>query len=245
MKNYLRQQSARELLHSTFEIYRRHVGLLMLIYLLPTFPFNVWSEYLEQTTGKLFNTGYYLALVAAMVPAMATAVAVSDICLGNRPSVFRSYARVFGKSFRGIVLTYLMLMAGLFVSFVLFVIPSFFFYAWYMFALIVVVLEGAWGTKAFARSKALGKGYYRRNLGFVLLLFLILFVLVVVIMTLFEVLVNVWAAFSEPLLRSIFTAASYTLISPPLYVGGTLLYYDMRVRKEAYDNTALTEDLMR
>jgi hypothetical protein len=224
MKNYLREQSARELLHSSFEIYRRHVGLLVLIYLLPTFPFNVWSEYLEQTTGTLFNAGYFVALVVETVPAMATAVAVSDICLGNRPSVFRSYARVFGKSFRGIVLTYLMFMAGLFVSFVLFVIPSFFFYAWYLFALIVVVLEGAWGTQAFARSKALGKGYYRRNLGFVLLLLLICIVLAGVILALFEVLVNVWPAVSEPLLRSIFNVASYTLFAPLVYVGATLLY---------------------
>lgn len=245
MKNYLREQSAREILGSTVEIYRRHLSLLFLIHLLPTFAFNFWSHYIQVTQGEVFNLAYYVSLMVELVPFMAIAVAVSDVCLGNRPSAFRSYRRVFGKRLGTVILTYFLVMVGTLAGLLLFVVPGVLFYTWFMFSLIVVVLEGSSVRRAFGRSKGLGAGYYLRNLGLMSLLLLIALVLLIVVLVAYEAMALAVPALSKAVPSGIYQAAIMSLLMPFYYVGGVLLYYDMRVRKEAYDSTALTEDLMR
>ncbi len=245
MKNYLREQSAREVLESTAEIYRRHLGLLFLIHLLPTFAFNFWSHYIQVTQGEVFNLAYYVSLMVELLPFMAIAVAVSDICLGNKPSAFRSYSRVFGKRLPAVILTYILVMAGSLAGFLLFVAPGVLFYTWFMFSLIIVVLEGSSAPRAFGRSKKLGEGYYLRNLGLMSLLLMIALVLLIVVLVVYEAIALAVPALSKAVPSGVFQAAIMSLLMPFYYVGGVLLYYDMRVRKEAYDSAALTEDLMR
>lgn len=245
MKTYLREQTARELLINTLEIYRAHIGLLFVIHLIPTLPFNIWSNYLERTTGELFNIGYYFTSLVDLVPTMAIAIAVSDICLGHAPGAFRSYARLKGKRIDKILLTYLAFMAGLFFTFILFVVPGVIFYIWFMFTLTVVVLEGTWGRQAFTRSKALGRGFYWRNLGVMALLTLTCMLFFFVAIFIFEFLAATLPILSEPLVYSLFMSLATSLFVPVILVCTVLLYYDMRVRKEAYNNLALTEDLLR
>lgn len=244
MKNYLREQSTRQLLGNSLSIYRQHFVLLFLLYLVPTFPFNVWSNYLAETTGEVLNLGYYVSLPFELVPALAIAVAISDICLGNKPSVGRSYARVW-RCLRHAFLTWLLFFTGLVVSFFLVVIPGFVFYAFFMFVFVITVVEQQATATAFARSKALGQGYYLRNLGVVMLLLLFVFVLMMVAFAGWSSAMLALPVLADPWPISIAQAVLVAVMVPPLYVGTVLLYYDMRVRKEAYDNTALTEDLMR
>jgi hypothetical protein len=244
MKNYLREQSTRQLLGNSLGIYRHHFGLLFLLYLVPTFPFNLWSNYLAETTGEAFNIGYYVSLPFELLPSLAIAVAISDICLGNKPSVKRSYARVW-RCLRHAFLTWLVFFAGLALSFLLVVIPGFVFYAFFMFVFVITVVEQRTTPAAFSRSKALGQGYYLRNLGVVGLLLLFVFVLMMAAFLIWSAAMLALPALADPWPVSIAQALLVAVLVPPVYVGTVLLYYDMRVRKEAYDNTALTEDLMR
>lgn len=245
MKNYLREQSARTVLGNSVEIYRHHLGLLFLIHVIPTFPFNIWSSYLEHTGGATFNHAWLISLVVELVPTMATAVAVSDICLGNRPDVWRSYRRAFSRNIPGMVLTYLLFMAGLATSLLLFVVPGLVFYAWFMFCLVVVVLEGRTGRAAFARSRWLGRGFYFRNVGVIAILLVVAMLMVVTILVVVELAGLAYPPLVAPWPASIATALATSVAAPLVYVGGILLYYDMRVRNEAFDNTVLTEELMR
>jgi len=109
-----------------------------------------------------------------------------------------------------------------------------------LFASSIVVLEGLWAVKALKRSKALARGFNWRNLAVLILLFVIVLVVLVMAATLFTLL-HVKSAFAG----RIFTVVVATTVVPLFFIAVVLLYYDSRVRKEAYDNSALAEDLRR
>lgn len=97
----------------------------------------------------------------------AITISVSDICLGNAPSLARSYKKVFG----------LFDLIGL----VLLIVPGIIAILWFIFTPCVVVLEGLGGLTALKRSKAIGQGYNWRNLGIVVLLLVIWIVIYLIV----------------------------------------------------------------
>jgi hypothetical protein len=109
-----------------------------------------------------------------------------------------------------------------------------------LFASSVVVLEGVWALKALKRSKALATGFNWRNLAVLSLLFVVVLIVLTVAATAFTLL-HVKSAF----VARIFTTVVATINVPLFFIAVVLLYYDIRVRKEAYDNSALAEDLRR
>ncbi len=110
-----------------------------------------------------------------------------------------------------------------------------------MFYLPIVVIEGVWGFKALRRSIQLGRNYYLRNLGVMLLLYVIV-TLAFIVMFYLSVRfygIHPWIAVTDLGLRDLILCA----LAPILIIRTVILYYDMRVRNEAYDITALAEEL--
>ena len=96
MPNYLRPQSVGEVLRNAVEIYGRNFGVIFVTYFLPAFPIGVWQK--EALVAKAWGW-FWLALICFIVASCiawgAITIAVSDICLGNKPSVARSYQKIF------------------------------------------------------------------------------------------------------------------------------------------------------
>lgn len=245
MRSYLGAQSSRDILHNSLLLYARNFAPLIAIYLLPTLPVRIWAGYLARTTGEVFNTAYYIGLIVEMIPMMAITVAVSEICMGNRPSVMRAYGRVLRRRPGKVFATYALFALGFALALLLLVIPALIFYAWYMFALIVVILEGSSVRVAFRRSRFLGRGWYWRNLGVVLLMLLVYVSVVLLIALPYDVLCLFEPQLTLPWAGAIIGGLAGSLLAPPVYVCVVLLYFDMKARKEAADNITLTEDLMR
>jgi hypothetical protein len=109
-----------------------------------------------------------------------------------------------------------------------------------LFACLVVVLEGLWALNALKRSRALARGFNWRNFAVFVLLWVIVLVLWVAILTPFTLL-HVTSA----IITHIFTGAVAVVTVPLFFIAAVLLYYDSRVRKDAYDYAALAEDLRR
>jgi hypothetical protein len=105
----------------------------------------------------------------------------------------------------------------------------------------VAVLEPRWGLQALNRSRLLGKGYYFRNLGVVLLCFVVAFVPHWIITVVVSASIRDLVADSE--IRDLAFAALTYAFSPIYGIAGVLLYYDMRVRKEFYNATILVTEL--
>jgi hypothetical protein len=268
MTNYLRPQSPRQILRNALEIYGKGFRVIFLTYFLPIFPFLLWREEME-AAGKtgLYLAAFFFQMIAGLFTFGAVTVAVSDMCIGNKPSVVRSYKKVFSTVTGKLLVTNVMqaICWGIgFIPFILIVMSVsgkngpelllmgiglltaiiFLIIAvlWLFFAPSIVVLEGKWAFSALQRSRVLARGYNWRNLGVLILVFIMLCVAWVILAAAFYL---VFREHETAFQERIFLVVVQALSVPLFFIATVLLFYDLKVRKEDYNPTALMEDLMR
>lgn len=253
MKTYVCEQSLGRIIGSSFKIYIKNLRSLFLIYFLPVFPFAALAQHAQLVNNTWVRIAAYIVsffMSIFVIPPIT--VAVSNICLGNKASLMHSYRYVFDKGLGRFLLTYLLLLLAIAIGYILLFVPGIFCSLWFMFALQVAILERVSGRKALKRSKELGKGFYLRNLGVLSVMVIIASVAGTVLAGLFGGIVGLSFGMLAPnmansqvfiLLCSTLGIAASHLLYPIAIIGTVLLYYDMRVRKEAYDNATLAEDL--
>ena len=242
MENYVREHSFGSILKSTFAIYVSGFWTFFLTYFLPVFPFMAIQQEAQFREQWLL---FWLSAIAGAVVGIfaygASVVSVSDICLGNRPSLVRSYSRVFGPVAWKMFVTSLLQLVIVAIGFLLLIIPGMVFMVWLLFSPIIVVLEGPWGRAALKRSKALGKGYYWRSFGVFLVLIVIAGVIGGVIGGVISLAVS--HATDHWAFRLAILAIPAGVSIPIAFITFVLIYYDLRARKEAYDARLLAEEL--
>jgi hypothetical protein len=241
--NELRAHALGSFIGTSWGIYRREWLTLFLIYVIPLLVVHIVDALLKVAFGQdillIFVMGA-LQMLASLFVAFPATVAVSEICLGIRPNVGRSYKRAFaqpGKLFGSYFLALLIIILG----FVALFIPGVVFSLWYTFVGPVVVLEGFAGRAALRRSRELGKGYYLRNFG----VYMVAIIVVLLIAVFFGGVIGAASYFAgiNPQIAQFIIGLFSLLVAPPLVVLIVLIYYDMRVRKEMYGAAQLADDL--
>src|SRR5207244_7612398 len=177
MRDYIAEQSIGEIIRNTFEVYFSNFLPIFLIYFVPVFPFKIMLLYGELTdkialsiTGNIINGFIVFFSISAIT------IAVSDICVGNKPSFFRAYRAIFDKKLVGsIILAGLLQMVIIVIGLLLLIIPGLLFVGWFMLTQSIVILERKSAVQALKHSKELSKGLYLRNIGALILLGVIMF----------------------------------------------------------------------
>lgn len=249
MPNYLRPQTVGEVLRNAAEIYFRNFGVIFVTFFLPVFPFSVWQNEAQVAQAWAWMwLALIFSIVASCISWGALTIAVSDICLGNKPSVARSYQKIFGRALGRLLVASVLQTLSWIIGFILCIVPGVIAMLWFMFTPPAVMLEGLGGIKALQRSKRLAQGFLGRN--FVVLLLLMIIGGVVgglaggilgVIVELVRQASNIDVTF----IARVLLVATQTLIGSFSLIAMIILYYDLRARKEAYDAAALAEDLRR
>lgn len=172
MSKYIRIQTAGQIIRNSYSVYWTHFRVLSLVFILPMLPFSMLLNYIELSDDwhHLRLGGQLLSFFMALLASAAMAIAISDISLGNQPSVIRSWRAVLGPLAGKLLATYLLVILWLIAGLGIF---SLVFLAWFMFALTVVALEKIGGADALRRSKELGKGMYLRIIGVYFLLVIV------------------------------------------------------------------------
>lgn len=242
MTNYLQQQTVADLLRNTVAIYRKSFRIILLSCILPNLPFLIWQVETQaaQATGW-YVVAYVCSFIVSTLAFGVILLAIADICLGNRPSVRRAARKLYGKLALKLLLACALVTAVIYSAFWLYVVPGLFAWPWLLFVTTVVMLEDESIVGAVKRSFQLARGFNLRNLSVVLMLFMLLFVGLVLLLLPFAMA----AGHSEGFPFRALMVAFITFGVPLLYIATVLMYYDIRVRKEAYDAAALTEDLRR
>lgn len=250
MIDSIRERSGGEIIKFAFEIYRENFSLLFFTYFVLAFPFGFLHELLIglHVTGGLGSRPIHLALVllgalSSFLAGILLTAIVSDIYLGYVPSLRRVLQRL-SPSFliKGLATEFLAQVAiGL--GLLLLLIPGVVVYTLFMFYLPVFVIEGVWGHKALRRSIRLGRNYYLRNLSVMLLLYVIAILVVIIMFPLFVMFyrARTWVTVTDLGLKGLLLS----VVQPILIIRTVILYYDMRIRNEAYDITAFAEELKR
>jgi uncharacterized membrane protein len=250
----LRPLTVGEILDTSFTLYRRHFGPLATVALLCTGVPLVLRLFLEASGGFFLNLAlgllYVLALVVLnLLASAATVFIVSESYLGQPLGAREALRRSTPYAGRILVCSLLMtLVIGL--GFVLLVVPGVMLAVGLVLAIPAVVLEpGLSATDALARSWSLTRGARWRIFGLGVVLLVLLYVPVVALGGI--------AALVIPRSGAIFEGPSSVGMIAALAVGGivqmfiyplfycvlTVLYYDLRVRKEGFDLELLASAL--
>jgi len=258
----LRPLSLGELLDRTFFLYRRHfllfVGIAAIPYsfflvvnlataLVPVFARSAASGQMQTTRiaaaaigGGLFA---FLAIIAGAVAFLfsvgATVYAVSEIYTGRQTSIRESLRRVRGKTwiiFGVLFLSGLILMAG----FIALIIPGIYLMCRICVATPAALLEDIGPSDSIRRSFDLTRDFAGRAFMIYMLYFAMVWGVIAVFQFPFMLLLVVTAKQMQfrvllTVLMQVGNFIGSVLVAPVSTIGFALFYYDLRVRKEAFD----------
>jgi hypothetical protein len=238
-----------KLLDETFNIYRQNFLLFAGISAIPNiallllkFVFagsiasdtkEVGASVLLAGLGTIFATIFVSSLVAA-----ATTLGVSDIYLDTPTSIVACFSRVAGKALRVLYVSFVFgLIVGL--ASLLLIIPGIYVAGVYGIAVPAVVLESITGNEALSRSSSLTKG----SVGRVIVVYFLTTIFTIGMVAVLDAVVEALGStalhgtgiFSAEMFQELMATLGGILFGPITAIALTLVYYDQRVRKEAFD----------
>lgn len=237
-----RPRSNSEILDAAFEIYRRHFAVFVAISVFAAIPSAIASYIGEaalplQATDGIFNSAMvsFLGLFIMPFTEGSMACVASSAYLGNRVDIGQSVRTAFsrpGRLFVAMVTKWILLGFG----FVLFVAPGLIIYKRYFALPMTVLFEDTTVGDAIARSRELSRGNGKRifSLNGGVFLFSM-----VVMLTLGQTV----ASISHGAIAAVGRLVINMTISPFGTIVATLLYYDVRIRREGYDIELMTQAL--
>lgn len=181
----------------------------------------------------LFLAGILFSLIANAFAVAATTSLVSAAYLGHSITPGIALARAAGVIGRVILVSFMTGIACMLGMLVL-IIPGVILYCGLALSTVALVLEQPLGSiDAMNRSWELTKGF--RGKVFVTMLVALLFLLIPTMIVGVVAGIGAFVATWPPFVTAILTGVLQVFAYPFLYVVVTVLYYDLRVRKEGYD----------
>lgn len=260
----LRPMTLGEVLDRTFKLYKNNFWLFAGIAALPPLALmgiqviNSWmqSEALRatQTPGRVPGgslstlmsafSGMMLFLIVYFVllgySQAATVFAVSDLYLGQSASIGGSYKKVGAKAFRVLLILFLMYLA-VGVGLLFLIIPGIIILCRMAISVPASMLENTKSIRSIERSMELTKGYA----GQIFLIFLLMTVLSYAMAVVFELpftlaqadalKIHQTLSIGMQFLQYLCAFIAQVLVGPIGMIALSLMYYNLRVRKEAFD----------
>lgn len=256
MPTVLRPMSLGEILDQTFRLYRSHFVLFVGIAALPQLVILAFQTVVATLrTAGVLNTGGTKTIVISVLGAIvalalylaattasmaATVVAVSNLHLDKPITIAEAYGRIRHSVLRlaGVIIG---MTLGVMLGLVIFIIPGIILALKWALAIPVAVVEDAGLSVATSRSSDLTKG----SKGRIFAVWFVVLALIWVVTILFGIPVGVIAATSVrkggqvPFwLEGVNSSLGFvvnSLCGPLLTIAISLMYFDERVRKEAFD----------
>jgi Membrane domain of glycerophosphoryl diester phosphodiesterase len=258
----LRPLSLGEILDRTFSLYRKHfmlfLGITAIPHLLPlvlnfmqilfTGPLaNLGrTQSLKAGSGEIILLGIVTPLLSALVTVIAylfsqgaTVYAVSDLYLGRPTTIGESLRKMWGQLANLFGVTILNGFAIL-VSLLAFIIPGIYVACRLVTCIPAALLEDLGARSSLERSWTLTKDYAGRSF----LIYVLYLAMLYGIITLFAIpfTIMIAAAPKDPsvlrmstMLLQIGTFIAQVLVGPFFLIAISVFYYDLRVKKEAFD----------
>ncbi|MBI1928439.1 hypothetical protein HYR99_29870 [Candidatus Poribacteria bacterium] len=177
-----------------------------------------------------------MALFLSSIVTAAGTIVISERFLNREMTIGQAYLRVLDSLFP-LVGALICFAISVFIGFMLFLIPGIIAYVWFCLTAPVVMIEGEGGLGALKRSRVIIKGYFGKTFLVVASLAIIQIVVTMTLPNLIGRLSNVY------ILVSLFSNTLALLIEPFKIAATTMLYYDLRIRKEGYTLHIMAEEL--
>lgn len=235
----LRPRSIPELLDATFEVLRLHYVDIVSIAAVLWVP-AILVMAVRSPLWQLLGLVLYMVANAATVGAVV--ILVSGTYLGQQTTIADALRGAFAR-LGALVGTALYQGVLVLLGLILLVIPAFIFFAWVFAMPMAVVLEGRSVSDAFSRSKELARG----NVGRILLTLGVTWLITVVVSAAFGLVAGTLFAatgtLASSLASSLIRGIGSILVAPLFSAVATLLYYDLRMRKDGFDLEIMAREL--
>ena len=249
MVTVLRPLTVGELLDRTFHLYRNNFLLFVGIAAIPQL-FVLALQLVGAGMafgGALIGFGVMsvlaglLSYVAIEISQAATVMAVSNVHLDQRVTIGSAFSQAKSSMGRVIGITFLVAIAVGIASLLL-IIPGIYVAVMWSMAIPVTVLEGGGLNASTNRSQVLTKGNRGRIFVIYVLVALLALVVTLVLQFALGIVAGLLAHGNASLLTSLVQAMaaigsflSTSLVGSLATIALTLIYYDLRVRKEGFD----------
>jgi hypothetical protein len=200
----------------------------------PVSPF----EYVDVTGFAVWMAGIFLfGFVLLPLCGAAMVQNISASYLGEELSAGGSYSRAAPR-FLPLLGTNILYGLVVLLGYIMCIVPGIIFILWFLLVVPVVMLEGLAGTAALRRSRELMRGNTGKGLSLMLVVGILGFVLSWAIG-----MVSAFIPWPHPSLAVFVQTVLAALWLPIQTAPVILLYYDLRIRKEAFDLQRLAESL--
>jgi hypothetical protein len=243
---FMRPRTVPEILGASFQILRQHYGPIVAATGLILLPSILLAALLPAGSGQLVELVQSILITYA---AAATVLMVADVALGREPDMWGALRQVRGRAWLilgAAILQGLAIMFGM----LLLVIPGIIAMALLFAVPIVVMVEGKENVSdVMSRSASLAQGDMLRVLGATVLAFLIVIAaqmgLRLLVVFTAEVALDFLplATDIEERQADLLTRTLSIFVFPFPSVVATLLYFDLRVRKEGFGMDDLSASL--
>ena len=240
-----------QLIDATFKAYSKAIIPFFAIALIPQIP-SLLSlavggpvDDASQPDFSLTETILTLAsLLIGIVAGAASIFCLGQVLAGRNVDVMDCYGRALSvllPLLAATIIVSLALIGSVILMLILIGVPLFFYVLviWF-FAVQAIVVENKSTLDALKRSQELVKGNWWRVFGIG-----VVFVLLGIALLIPAIIVSVIVGFANTVLSNVVLGVAVALVTPVLYIGSTLLYIDLRVRKEGYGLQGLVDDLAR
>ncbi len=232
MSTALKPRSPVEIIDASIQIIRLYIVQFATIAVVSLLPATVMHLLLPAVWSPLVSIAERLGYLFASA---GIAFAVSEAYLGREPSagaalhrVGQRFGSVFGASFiQGFLV---------FIGTILLFIPGIIAFAWTFAMQQVVMIEGINASESFTRSRALAKGYVGKILVTLGVTYIVFFILVFGVALLFGI-------FGDGRIVETIASVVGMVIYTVVATVNTLLYYDLRIRKEGFDIEMMAAEL--
>lgn len=242
----LRPLSLGEVLDVSFGLYRSRFASLLVVSVVCQLVPSLLRVYFGSVGGMFVNLPlvlayYVLAIVLSAVGVAASTFIVSDAYLGREISASAALGRaasMIGRIIGVSIMSSMLIGIGL----ILLIVPGVILLSGLILSTVVAVLEGRANSAALGRSWELTKGFRGKVLLTMICVGLMLMVPTFTVGA-------IWGVFGAAaggigmVGMEVVTALLSILIYPFFYVVLTVLYYDLRVRKEGFDLELLASQM--
>jgi hypothetical protein len=187
-----------------------------------------------------------ITIFQSLVVTAAGTFVVSQDLLGRSINVGKAYSRVLDSLFPLLGVLIIFVLGSLILSTIaagiglMVFIPGIVVYIWFCLAAPVVIIEREGGFGALKRSRVLVKGFFDKAFFLVVWLTLVEAFVVILVLSL-PLLIGSFPGF--PSLLSFLSICLALPVNAFRVISTTMLYYDLRVRKEGYDRQLLAQEL--
>lgn len=229
----LRARSVGEILDLAFQIYRSRWTSMAAATAMLVFPLLLLEAVAPLDTLSLLEALGNLFFMAASA---AVVVIASEAYMGREVAATEA-ARAAGRRFFSVWGVTIIQGIVVFLGLLLFIVPGIIALVMTFAILQAVMIEGKPAGEAFERSRSLAEGHFKQ----IVLTSVLAFLIMIFAMMGFGVVIGMTV--TDVRMSTLLINVTMIAINPLAAVVGTVLYYDLRIRKEAFDVAMAAERL--